>query len=99
VTAARARLLNRDPEKIRHVAFEPVPDPDRQELRGRVFEAGDLVEHVVVELLHQRIDGGLQIGEIDHPAELRIERAAHGHFPSKRVPVHAPALVAFGHLR
>ena len=47
----------------------------------------------------ERIDGALQIGEIDHPSELRIERTAHRHLATKRMPVHAAALVPHGDIR
>ena len=67
-----------------------------------------VVEHVVmqdlggrrmIELFDDRIDRAFELGEIDDPAELRIERTAHRHLAAERVAVNAPALVALRHVR
>lgn len=53
--------------------LEPVPDPDGQMLAGWILETRDLVEVVVVELVIQGLERGLEVGEVHHPASLHIE--------------------------
>ena len=67
MTPRRAGLFDRDAVQHRQLRDELAPDPDREQLRGRVLEAGDLVEHVVIEALDERIDGAFEIGEVDYP--------------------------------
>jgi hypothetical protein len=45
-----------------------VPDPDGESFSGRVFQALDFIQQVVVEPFYQRIDRASQIGEVDDPA-------------------------------
>ena len=85
--------------QVRDLGRELVPDPDRQQFRSRVFQPLDFVEEVVIETVDDGIDGALQIGEIDQPADGGIDRAAHRHFASKRVAVHAAALVSRRYMR
>jgi len=85
--------------QLRDFRRELVPDPDREQFRGRVFEAGDFVENVVVEAIDDGIDGAFQIGEIHQPSDRGIDRSAHRHFAAERVAVHAPALVSRGYVR
>ena len=62
-------------------------------------QAFDLVEEIVIEAIDDRIDGALQIGEIDQPADGGIDRAAHRHLAAERVAVHAAALVSLRYMR
>src|SRR5690606_37602622 len=57
-----------------------------------------VVEVVMVQLLVQRLERGLEVGEVHHPAGLRIDRAFHVQLHPERVAVQARALVALGHV-
>ena len=63
------------------------PDPARQNLAGRVLEAFDLVQIVVVEPTSQRLTGFGDVGEINDPSELRIELSLDVNPNAERVTV------------
>lgn len=52
----------------------------------------------MIEACDQWIDRPFQIGEVDQPSDLGINRSAYGDLATKRVPMHAAALVTFGHI-
>ena len=52
---------------------EALPPPRREQLGGRVREAGDLVEHLVIELSHERRGVLVDHREVDDPAALGID--------------------------
>lgn len=54
---------------------QPRPDPVRQHLGGRVLEAVDFVQAVVVELVVDGLLGLFEIGEVDHPTGLFVDLA------------------------
>src|SRR5690349_16484568 len=83
----------------RQLRNELAPDPDRESLGRRVLESCDVVEQIVVEAMHQRIDGAAKVGEVDHPAEVRVDGTADCDFAAKRVAVDATTLVSFRHIR
>jgi len=76
-----------------------LPDPDGQKFGGRVAEAFDIIEEVVIEPGDDRVHRALQIGEVDDPARLRVDLPANRHFSPERMSVHPPALVSVGHIR
>jgi len=49
--------------------------------------------------LRAALERGLHVGEIHHPAEMRVHGAAHVDLDAKRMPVHPRALVTGGHVR
>ena len=57
------------------IGLESVPDPAGEIFTGRVLQPGDVVEIVVIEHLEQRLECGLEVGEVHHPTQLRVERA------------------------
>ena len=58
---------------------------------GGVFQAGNLVQVTVVELLMNFIPGLLNLGEINNPAKNRVKWALQVNFDVERVPVQACA--------
>ncbi len=52
----------------------------------------------MVELLIKRREGRFDVGEIHHPAELRIRLAKQMDFDAKRMTVQPRALVPFRHV-
>src|SRR5688572_8585397 len=97
--AGRAGLVDVDLGEQRQARLEPFPDPDREALRGRVVEPLDVVEAAVVERVEQRRERRLDVGEVDDPAELRVDRTLDVHVDAERMPVHARALVPCRHVR
>jgi len=63
------------------------PDPACQNLAGRVLEAFDFVQVVVVEAAAQRLAGFCNVGEVNDPTELRIELTLDANSNAERVTV------------
>ena len=78
--------------------FETLPDPAGEDFAGWVFEAGDVVEVVVVELIVERTEGSVEVGEVTDPAECFVEVAADVDFDAEGMAVQARALVAGGNV-
>lgn len=79
--------------------LQSIPYPHGEVFAGRVFEAGHIVEIVVVELVVERLERLLDFSEIDHPAKVRINRTGDMQLDTKRMPVHAAAFVPSWHVR
>src|ERR1035441_9948468 len=94
----RACLANDDAGQAGERGLEAIPYPARDLLAGRIFEAGDLVEIVVVQHPVERLERGADVGEVHHPARLRIDRAGHMNLHAEAVPMKPPALVALPHM-
>lgn len=75
------------------------PDPTRQDLAGRIIEAFDLVQVVVVEAKTERLARFPDVCEIDDPAELGVLLALDANPNPIRVAMQALALVAVGQIR
>src|SRR5438105_459732 len=100
VGAARvAGLLDRDGREQREALLEAPPQPARENLRGRVLEAGDLVQVAMVELAQHRIDRLLDVGEVDEPAARLVDLARDPDTEAEAVTVEPRALVSLGHRR
>ena len=89
----RAGLAHDDLAQPGQRGGDALPDPAREVLAGRVLEPLDLVQVVVVELGVERLEGGLDLGEVHEPAELLVHLAAHVQRDLEGVPVQAGALV------
>ena len=79
--------------------LQPFPDPSGEIFAGRVLDTRNLVQVMVIELLEPRPKGSLDIGEVLHPAELRVHRAADLNVDTERMAVQATALVPGRHVR
>ncbi len=86
--------VGRTPTLTGQPASQTVPDEFCQDFAGGIFQAGNVVEHAVVELLDDRLDQPLDLPEIHHPAGLRIDRACNVNVHTVAVPVDRPALMA-----
>jgi hypothetical protein len=73
--------------QTRHDPVEPPPDPCRDVLERRHLEPVDIVEVLMVEILTQRFDVGLDIDKAGRPSELDVRGAGHHDFDHERVPV------------
>ena len=66
---------------------------------GRIFEAGDFVQMVVVELFPNRFERRRDVRVIHHPAEFRVAFAGDNDLHLEAVPVQPPAFVRLRQLR
>jgi hypothetical protein len=85
--------------ELREEGFEAIPNPEGDVFTGRVFEAGNLVEIMVVEFFPERFEHVGDVGVIHDPAELWVARAFHHDFSAEAVAVQAAAFVRFGQVR
>ena len=72
-----------------------MPDPLGQHFAGWVFQAGDVVQVVVVELLVDRFEDCLDLGEVTNPTGIGIDFTFDINGDSEGVAVQAAAFVAF----
>lgn len=76
-----------------------IPDPAREIFAGRIFQAGDLVQIVMIELIVGGLERRADIGEIHDPSGVWIDIAAKMQLDAKRVPMQSRAFVPGGHMR
>jgi hypothetical protein len=81
--------------QFRKFDFHPLPDPNRNIFRRRIFETCDVVQILMVELLKQRLECSFNGEEIGHKARHRIDRPFEPKFHAIRMTVQAPAAMAF----
>src|SRR5690242_1960964 len=88
-----------------HHAIEPrqawlqaAEDPAREHFAGRVLQPLDLVEVLVIQLLEQRSECGLDVGEVHHPAHGRVRFAFDMNLHPERMPVQPCTLVPGRHV-
>jgi hypothetical protein len=97
MTARGGGLVNGDTRKDREVGVQTFPDPARQHLARRIFQAGDVVQTGVIELGVKRRPNGLDQVEIDaHIAVGKVLVRVEDDLEA--VSVHATALMPFGHI-
>ena len=74
--------------------LETTPDPDRELFAGRILQTGNVVEAAMIDLVEDRRESGLDVGEIHHPARVRLRFTRNMDFHAERMPVHSRAFVA-----
>jgi len=79
--------------QFRHQRLDLVPDPLGDHFAGGVFKARDVVQVVVVQLLVDRLEDRLDLGEVADPASVRVERAGQVQADLERVAMQAAAFV------
>ena len=97
--AGRAGFADHDFREAGESRCEALPDPAREILTGRVLEAFDLVQIVVIQSFPNRFAGIPNVGEINDPTELRIELSLYANTDPVRVPVQTLALVPIRNVR
>ncbi len=75
------------------------PDEFGQYFTGRVFQARNIVQVVVVQALIQRLEDRLDFREVTNPASVRVEVATEVDRHFERVTVQAAAFVAVRDVR
>ena len=91
--------MNADRAEFRQQGLHFIPDEFGQDFAGRVFQAGNVVQVVVIQTLVQRLENRLDLREVADPAGVRIEVAAQVQRHFERVTVQASALVAVRDVR
>lgn len=94
--AAGAGFADGDAAELREGGFEMAPDPAGEVFAGGVFEAGDVVEVAVVELVVEGAEGGFEVGEIHDPSGGSADGAGDMDGHVEGVSVEAGALVVGG---
>ena len=92
-------LEHDDTRKWGQPRLGPVPDPDRDIFRRRVFEPLDIVQITMVEPFEQRFERGFDREEIGDKASDRIDRTLKPQFHAIGMPVQPAAAVPFGNIR
>tara|TARA_R100000900_G_scaffold59112_1_gene47869 strand:+ start:121212 stop:121808 length:597 start_codon:yes stop_codon:yes gene_type:complete len=67
-TATGAGFTDHDFGQVRQLGDESVPDPDGQILTGGIFQAGDIIQVIVIEFLDHGFDQAFDFGKIHDPA-------------------------------
>lgn len=97
-TAGSRALRNLDPEQLRQVHLDLLKQPRRQNLRGRIVETGDVVQHAMVDPVNHRADSLRDNCVIDDHAPV-IDRSPAPHAHAIGVAMHPAALVAIRNVR
>jgi hypothetical protein len=97
-TSGGAGFVDGNAMQERELRFEALPEPASDVFAGGVFEAGDLVEVVVIELVFEGLEDLLDVTEVHEPAGVRIDGAAEGEVDFEGVAVEAGAFVGGGNL-
>jgi hypothetical protein len=94
-----AGLVDSDSGKLWQKRFQLVPDPLGEDLAGRIFQAWDVIQVVVIKALIQRFEDRLDLGKVTNPASVRIYITGQMNTDLKGVTVQAAALVALRNMR
>jgi hypothetical protein len=70
-------LFQFDPAQQGQSFFDPVPEPDRDIFRRRVFQTGNFIKQFMIHLVDQRKNGVFQYFKIHDPARIRIRCALY----------------------
>jgi hypothetical protein len=97
-TPAGAGLANFHGAQLWQSGFEPVPYPARDIFTGGILQPGNVVEVVVVELIVDGFEAGLEIGKVHHPAGGLRRIACYRQAHVERVPVQPRAFVSGRHV-
>ena len=74
-TATGAGFPNLDFAQLRERRLEPVPDPAGDIFTGWIFQSWNVVQIIVIQLVVDRFEAGLEVGKIHNPAG-RFRRVA-----------------------
>lgn len=78
---------------------EPVPNPDCEIFKGRIFQSHDFVERAMVEEFDDFPRRAADSRMVVKPAHARIDFALNGNLHAETVSVHPGAFVVFGNIR
>ena len=99
LTATGACFAHDHFRKQRQRRREAIPNPNREHLAGGILESGNLIEAAMVERIMDRRDRLFDVAVIDEKSPRRIDIAFDHNIDTKRMSVHASALVAIGKAR
>mgnify|MGYP003363662242 CR=1 FL=1 len=90
--------MDADAGELWQQRFERLPDPFGEHFAGGIFQAGNLIEVVVIELLVKRLEDGLELGEVANPAGMGIGLTLDVDGDTEGVAVQATAFMARRHV-
>ena len=99
LAATGAGFMYADAGQLRQQRLEFQPDPLGEILAGGVFQAGDIVQVVVVEALVDRFEDCLDLGKVADPAGVRVDLTLDVDGRTEGVTMQAAAFVASRHVR
>jgi hypothetical protein len=85
--------VHNDLTQQRECRLDMLPDPYCQPFAGRVVEAFDVIEVMVIEAVVDWFERRLDIGEVHDPTGLRIDIATDMQFDPEGMPMQARALM------
>ena len=85
--------------QCRQCRFELAPDPACQVFAGRIFQARNVVETMMIEPLEQGLERSLHVSEVHYPSRFRARLALDMDFDAERVSVQARAFVSGWNIR
>lgn len=97
--AACARFLHDDCAESWQRGLESIPDPLGEHFTCWVLKPGDIVQVVVIELLVEGIERGLEICEIADPADGWIDVSADVNLDAEGMAVQAGATMSGWNIR
>lgn len=98
LAATGAGLVDADAGQLWKEGLELLPDPLGDDLAGRVLQAWNLVQVVVVELLVKWLEDRFDFGKIANPAGVRVDLAFDVDGHSKGVAMQPATFVPGGHM-
>lgn len=85
-----------DPTECRQKRLELIPNPYCQVFTGGIFQTGNIVEVVVVQLFVYGLEHHLELGEIHQPAGMGLGVSSEVERDAKTVAMQAGTFVALG---
>lgn len=86
--------MDDDARQQRKSGLQCVPDPDGEVFAGWIFEAWHVIEIVMIQLLKQGRESGLDVGEVTDPTKRRLDRSAQMNLDLERMPVKTRTFMA-----
>ena len=94
--AAGAGLVDANAGQFRQDRLELFPEPLGDDFAGGIFQAGNVIEVVVIQLLIERLEDLLDLGEVTDPAGVGIDLAFDVDGDAEGVAVQPSAFVPGG---
>lgn len=96
--SAGARFADLQCTQIGQSGFEFLPDPGGEIFAGWIFQSGDLIKVVVVELVINGCECRFDVGKVHHPAAMFVYSAIGKNLHIEGVAVQARTFMPFGNI-
>ena len=71
--SSRTRFRHINLRQDRQSGFDPLPKPEGDPFCGRILQTLDLVQVIMIQSVHERLNDLLDLGKIDEPSGLGID--------------------------